>query len=112
RGRSGRAAAPTASAARPACRRRRVWWPSFGFEAWDAGLGAAASVTEAGDEMVVDHAGRLHEGIDNGRADEFEASSRKLLGNLDRDRRGGRHAGGGFERVHLRPAVDEIPEKL
>lgn len=31
------------------------------------------------DEMVVDHAGRLHEGIDDGRADELEAARGQLL---------------------------------
>src|SRR5690348_3202728 len=112
RGRSGRAAALTASAARRACRQRRGAAPSFGLETWSARLGATGAVAETGDEMVVDHARRLHEGINNGGADKFETAARQFLGYLDRDRRGGRHARRGLELVHLRPAVDEIPKKL
>ena len=41
----------------------------------------------AGDQMVVDHADRLHEGIDDGRPDELEAAADKLLRHLARQRR-------------------------
>jgi hypothetical protein len=33
----------------------------------------------AGDQMIVDHADRLHEGVDDGRADEFEAARASSL---------------------------------
>src|SRR5438094_9507946 len=52
---------------------------SFGLEAGLAKFAAALLVTEAGDQMVVDHAGGLHEGIDDGRADELEAARAELL---------------------------------
>ena len=48
-------------------------------EAWLAKFAAAVLVAEAGDQMVVDHAGGLHEGVDDGRADEFEAARAELL---------------------------------
>src|SRR5271170_3618581 len=41
----------------------------------------------AGDEMVVDHANRLHEGVDDGRAAELEAALRQFLGHGARGRR-------------------------
>ena len=50
-----------------------------------------ALVAVALHQMVVDHADRLHEGIDDGRADELEAARRKLLGHLPRQRGLGRH---------------------
>ena len=53
--------------------------PSFGLEAGLAKFAAAVLVAEAGDQMVVDHAGGLHEGVDDGRADEFEAARAELL---------------------------------
>src|ERR1700761_4403868 len=85
---------------------------SFGLEARGAALAGAALMAEAGDEMIVDEASRLHEGIDDGRADEFEAARRQLLGNLDRERRGGGHACRGLELVDLRLAVDEVPQEF
>ncbi len=66
----------------------------------------------AGHEMVVDHAGGLHESIDNGRADELEAARRQFLRDRDRDRRRGGHALGGLERVHLRLAANIAPQQL
>src|SRR6185437_11642537 len=69
-------------------------------------------MAETAHQMVIDHAGRLHEGVDDGRADKLEAASSQLLGDLDRDRRRGWHAGGGLELVQLRLAVDEIPQEL
>ena len=41
--------------------------------------------------MVVDHADRLHEGIDDGRADELEAARRSSFDILLRQRGLGRH---------------------
>src|SRR5882762_5950367 len=98
RDRADRAAAPTTSAARRGWIRSNVP-PSFDLQARVAVLAGAAFVAEAGDEMVVDHAGRLHEGVDDGWADEFESARSKFLRNLDRDRRRRRHAGGGLELV-------------
>src|SRR4029078_10218126 len=83
RGRAGRAAAPTASAARHGWRCQRIclasFVPSFDLEAGLAMLAAAALVAEARDQMVVDHAGGLHEGIDDGRTDEFESARAELF---------------------------------
>ncbi len=78
-GRAGRAAAPTASAARRGWRPGPVFAPSFGREAGLAKFAAAVLVAEAGDQVVVDHAGGLHEGVDDGRADEFESARAELL---------------------------------
>src|SRR5262245_5721775 len=62
--------------------------------------------------MVVDHAGCLHEGVDDGGADELEAARGKLLRYLDRNRRGCRHARGGLELVDLRLAASEVPQQF
>jgi hypothetical protein len=37
---------------------------------------AQVFVTVAVDQMVIDHPGRLHEGVDNRRPDEFESARR------------------------------------
>jgi hypothetical protein len=66
----------------------------------------------AGHQMIVDHAGGLHEGIDDGRSDELEAAPGEFFRDLDRQRRGRWHAGGSLEMVHLRPAVDELPQQF
>src|SRR6266446_4411719 len=65
----------------------------------------------AAHEVVVDHARRLHEGIDDARADELEAAPRELLGHRARDRRLRRHLRGGAEAIDLRPAADEVPKE-
>ncbi len=72
----------------------------------------AAFMAKAGDEMIVDHAGRLHEGIDDGGANEFEPARGKLFRHLDRKRGGGGNARGRLELIDLGFAVDEIPQKL
>src|ERR1700722_16793273 len=66
----------------------------------------------AGDQMIVDHADRLHEGVDDGRPAEFETALQKLLG--DRARGCGlcRHLACGFVVVDLRLAVLEIPQQF
>src|SRR5450631_2988061 len=115
RGPADRAAAPTTSAARPGAtfRQRTIFsGPSFGFEAGAALFAGAGSMAKAGHQMVIDHAGGLHEGIDDGRADKFESARRQFLGYLGRQWRRCRHAGGGLEVVDLRPAVDEIPQEF
>src|ERR1019366_4638624 len=80
RGPADRAAVPTASAARPGSRSRfrKSVARSFDFKAGAALLTGAAFVAEAGHQMVVDHAGGLHEGIDDGRPDELETARRKF----------------------------------
>jgi hypothetical protein len=40
---------------------------------------AAGLVAEAGDEVIVDHAGRLHEGVHDRRADEAETAPCEVL---------------------------------
>ncbi len=65
RGRSGRAGGPTACAARRAALR---------FTTAALAEGGAGRVAVAVDEMVVDHADRLHEGVDDRRADEIGAA--------------------------------------
>ena len=42
-------------------------------------LSGASLVAKAGDQMVVDHAGRLHEGVDDGWTDEFESVTGEFL---------------------------------
>ena len=62
--------------------------------------------------MIVDHADRLHEGVDDGRAAEFKAALRQFLGHRARDRGFGGHLAHGAIMVDLRLAVDEIPQQL
>src|SRR5450631_138452 len=114
RGPADRAAAPTTSAARRGAvlRLRTIFQPSFDFEARDALFSGAGLMAKAGHQMVVDHAGGLHEGIDDGRADKLESARRQFFRYLDRQRRRCRHAGGGLEVIDLRPAVDEIPQEF
>src|SRR3954470_3170000 len=113
RDRANRAAGPTACAARHETPHRvTISWPSFGLEARLALRLAAARVTMAVDEMIVDHAGRLHEGIDDRRADEFEAARGQLLGDLHGERRRGRYAHGGLEMIDLGPSVHEVPQEF
>ncbi len=52
----------------------------LGFEARLAFQACACLVAEAGHEMIVDHAGGLHEGIDNGGPHEFESARLQVLG--------------------------------
>ena len=68
-------------------------------------------VAVAVDQMVVDHADRLHERVHDGRATKFEASRGELLGDRARQRRLGRHLRGGAEVIDLRHAVDEVPQQ-
>ena len=41
---------------------------------------------EAVDQMVIDHSGRLHEGINDGRPDKFETATGQFLRHCFRDR--------------------------
>src|SRR5580658_2972447 len=66
----------------------------------------------AGDNMIVDHADCLHEGVDDGRPAEFEAALCQFLGDRARGRRLRRHLARGVVVVELRLAVLEIPQQF
>src|SRR6202035_5831882 len=72
----------------------------------------ARCVAMAGDNMIVDHADRLHEGVDDGRPAELETTLRQFLGDRARGRCFRRHLACGFVMVDLRLAVLEIPQQL
>src|SRR3984957_12276690 len=72
----------------------------------------ALRMAVAGDQMIIDHADRLHEGVDDGRPAEFEAALRQLLGDRARGCGLRRHLAGGFVVVDLWLAVDEVPQQL
>src|SRR5690348_3206983 len=67
-------------------------------------------VSEALDQMVIHHAGRLHEGIAYGRANEPEASLRQCLAHRIRQPGLRRHLARLGPPIHHRIAVDERPE--
>src|SRR4029079_2862528 len=99
----------------PGCRKEYLAGGASAFllhKAWWLFAGVPAGqmfVTMTLDQMIVDHADRLHEGIDNGRADELEPPRRQFLRHLLRQRGFGRHLRGVAEFVDLRLAVEEIP---
>src|ERR1019366_10340283 len=64
------------------------------------------------DQMIVDHADRLHEGIDDGRPDEFEAVTSKFLGHRPRFIGFGRRARTAAEFMVYRFAADVLPKHL
>src|SRR5208282_1634344 len=101
--RSGRAAGPTTCAAMPwACRgrsSRKV-----------AGERPAGLVAAAVDEMVVDHAGRLHEGVDDRRPDEIAAAGAQVLGDRARLLALGGNVGETPPLRLDRPPADEAPQ--
>src|ERR1700733_13648011 len=67
-------------------------------------------VSEAGNQMVVHHPGRLHEGIAYGRADEAEAAFGQRLAHLIRKRRRRRHLFAFLPAINQRLALDEGPQ--
>src|SRR6516162_3233371 len=69
-------------------------------------------VTVASDQMVVNHADRLHEGIDDGRPAELEAALLKVLRDGARNRGLVGHLSRGLVVIDLRLTVDEIPQQL
>ena len=71
---------------------------------------AAGLVTAAIDEMIVDHAGRLHEGVDDGRPDEIAAHARASPWRWRARRRSRRHVLQAHPRVVDRASVDEAPQ--
>src|SRR5262249_24333193 len=71
----------------------------------------AFGVAMALNEVVVDHAGRLHERIDDGRTYELETAPRELRGDLSRQFGLGGNLRDRAEPVLLRTAVEEIPQQ-
>src|SRR5579864_6862945 len=69
-------------------------------------------MTEACHEVVVHHADRLHEGIDDGRPAKFEAAARKLLRDLAGKLGLGRYLLDAAQAIDLGAAVDEVPQEL
>ena len=67
-------------------------------------------MTIAGDQMVVDHPDRLHEGIDDRRSDKFEAALLEIFGDGAGKRRLRRDLALAAKRVLNRLAVDEAPQ--
>src|SRR5689334_3379607 len=66
----------------------------------------------AADEMIVDHADRLHEGIDDGRPAKLETALRQFLGYCARDRGFGRHLTDAAKAIDLGTAVHEVPQQF
>src|SRR5262249_10967099 len=66
----------------------------------------------AAHDMVIDHAGGLHEGVADGRAHELEAGLLQGLGHGVAFRRPARHLLQAFRPVLLRLAADEAPQEL
>lgn len=69
-------------------------------------------MARAGRQVVVDHAGGLHEGVADGRADELEAGPAQRLAHRIRLRRFGRHFGQRRALVLDRRAIDKAPEEF
>src|ERR1700733_1438694 len=72
----------------------------------------AGLMTMACHEMIVDHADCLHERVDNGRPAKLEAALGEILRHGLRYFGLGRHLAPAAKAVHLRPAVDEIPQQF
>jgi hypothetical protein len=67
------------------------------------------SVSEAIDGVIIDHAHGLHEGLADGRPDEFEASAQQISAQGIRLRRARGNLLGRSPPVHPRCATDEAP---
>src|SRR5512136_544184 len=68
------------------------------------------AVPKAPDQVVVDHAGRLHVRVDDRRADELESPRLKVLADGVRQGRLGRHLGERPQACEHRLAPDEPPD--
>src|SRR5262245_6190057 len=66
----------------------------------------------ARDEVVIDHADRLHERVDDRRPDELEAALLQFFGDLARQLRLRRDRPARFQMIEDRLAADEVPEEL
>src|SRR5262249_39228362 len=111
RGRAGRAVGPRACAARRGTARNVS--PGSASPAWRSTAAGPGQdrVPGAAHEMIVYHAGGLHEGVDDGRPHELEAAARELLRDLSRQLRLRRGLRGGAEAIDLRLAVEKVPEQ-
>ena len=69
-------------------------------------------VAITGDKMVVDHANRLHERVDDGRPNKFETTSNEFFRHFLRHGRFRRYQLGRAEMIDLRLAVEMVPEKV
>src|SRR5438270_8864948 len=67
-------------------------------------------MAKAADDVIVDHADRLHEGIADRGTDELKAASLELLAHRVRLRRLGRHLLGRLPGMMLHTASDELPD--
>src|SRR5262245_17204706 len=70
----------------------------------------AGGVAETLRIMIVDHAHRLHEGVDDGGPAKFEAAGLQILGKREALRARGRDAGGRAQAVVDGTSVHEAPE--
>src|SRR5262245_11975808 len=70
---------------------------------------AVVRMPMAGHQMVVHHSDRLHEGVDDGRPDELEATAGEFLGDRTGERRRCRNVGEAAPMIYLRLAIDEVP---
>src|SRR5215510_8335961 len=76
---------------------------------WRRAQPFASGVAWAADEVVVHHADRLHEGVDDRRAAELEASGFEFLRNLPGQLRLGRHLANCLVAINDRLAAGEVP---
>jgi hypothetical protein len=66
----------------------------------------------AAEQMVIDHAHGLHEGVNDRWADKFESARGEFFGQFDRQFRLGRDLLHVLQTIDFRPAIDEIPQEL
>ena len=66
-------------------------------------------MAETGDEVVIGHAHRLHEGIDNGGANKIKDLGAQLFRDFGAERGFGLHFGHCAQMVLQRAAIDKIP---
>ena len=66
----------------------------------------------AGGEVIVDHAGGLHKGIDDGGANKFEAAFFQDLAHGLCHRGDSGHLLKSMEMIDLRATIDKVPEKI
>src|SRR6188508_1431012 len=78
---------------------------------WRSAEPCASCVTRAGYQVVVDHAGRLHEGIDDRRSAKREAAGLEFLRDSARECRLGRNFGDRLVAIDERPAAHDVAEQ-
>jgi len=90
----------------------RVLFASFAASRFSFRERSDLAVSDAAHEMVVHHAGRLHVGIDDGRADESKAALLQVAGDGLGERRRRRHVGDRPPGALNGATVDEAPDVL